>query len=194
MNYSHLIAHHEQEAFPFSKASFLNISEGLLEGDKRPKFTDWVKAFMEDHPNYPAKKDCYTSSKAKPCVWREFWNLGLQCRLHNWWFDLFGAFLVCWLLNHVFIVSSTIIHSETFLMAMEMAKVKLYSLAIPILPFCTRFGEISHSPSEREEDLWVVVCSNWIYISWTRDKGWERKIIQITINHQVFIVWLITIF
>lgn len=54
------------EIFPYSSIimnkkvpPFLSLLferwEGLFEVDKRPKYTDWVKAFVEDHPNYPRR-------------------------------------------------------------------------------------------------------------------------------------------
>lgn len=53
----------EQEAPPFSKTFILKM--GRIVQDKRPKYFDSVKAFVEDNPNYLAKKEFFTSSKAK---------------------------------------------------------------------------------------------------------------------------------
>lgn len=36
----------------------------MFKGDEPPRYTDRVKAFGEDYPDYLAKKDPFTSSKA----------------------------------------------------------------------------------------------------------------------------------
>lgn len=45
----------------------LNQTEAnyIPNGDKCPRYTDRVKAFFEDYPDYPSKKDCFSSLKAK---------------------------------------------------------------------------------------------------------------------------------
>lgn len=49
---------------PYFLTLLFQSCEGLFQGDKCSKYADWVKAFVENHPNYPAKKDYFTSSKA----------------------------------------------------------------------------------------------------------------------------------
>lgn len=44
--------------------------EGLFEGDKRPKFTNWVKDFVEYHPEYRVKKSIILlPQRRRTCVW-----------------------------------------------------------------------------------------------------------------------------
>lgn len=78
---------------------------------------------IEGHPDHPAKKSYFYSSKGKAIRQAEnFEKLGFHANSTIDNSTYLTAFLVCWLCGYVFLVSSTIIRPETFLMAKELYK------------------------------------------------------------------------
>lgn len=53
------------QKLPILQGFYLSGGEDLFDGDNCPEYTEWVKAFAEDHPSYPNKKEYCSSSKAK---------------------------------------------------------------------------------------------------------------------------------
>lgn len=66
----------------------------------------------------------------------EEWGYNANCAIDEEAY--LAASLACWLRGRVFVDSSTADRAETFLMAMEMARGKRYSLAVPYLAWAYR--------------------------------------------------------
>lgn len=50
---------------PYSLLLLLQSWDCLYKGKLQSKYTEWVEAFIDDHPDYPPKKAHFSSSLAK---------------------------------------------------------------------------------------------------------------------------------